>query len=209
MDGPFAPLQIAAGDELRCAFLQTSGDPRHEPQRLAQLLQDSSAAVAHTTPANWPLTLAQRMDETLRASMSDATAAAPTSAIFAAVALTRAAVHVCTAGDLRVYLVTDGRTGEVTRDHVYQNEPLQPPLPDLPSELAKSLLTRQLGGTPTRPPVAHVWTAVGACRLLICSSDFHHGRDPEAYGVEHIQADLAARSLGAGLIAVIDWNART
>lgn len=65
----------------------------------------------------------------------------PTNGLCAAIVVGADFVEVCTAGDLRVHLLSGGAWTRVTRDHAYANDPFENEIPDLDPAVAASLAT--------------------------------------------------------------------
>ena len=204
--GAFGALEIADGDRLWCAYLESDPRPGRAPDALARLLADAAAAVrTEAAGERWPSAMAAAVDGALRrgAGAEAPPAGAPTSALFAAAMVTADAMYVCTAGDLRVHLLCDGVLRAVTRDHVWSSDPPEvapAAMAGLPPEVAAGLSTRWLGGSPAPPPESARWPirrASDADHLLV---EVHRRRAPAAY----LPGELASPPPGPGLLVVAE-----
>lgn len=203
-DERFATLSIRVGDELRCVFLEF-GWSGHSHDILAQTLVSAATFARSSASDSWPSAMASSINDSLRRIMEAGEQNAPTSALFAGMALTPRVVHVCTAGDIRVHLVVGDDLVHVTRDHVQSLDPLPgKALAHLEPLVATALPTRQLGGTQTRPPESHSWTVDGPYSTIVCSSDLHLRRPAKEYIHEMLPCVPTACSSGrSGLLATI------
>jgi hypothetical protein len=199
--GPFAWIELVDGDVMRCAYLEHAGDPR-DRHTLAALLHEVAGAVPVDPLESWPRRLADALDGAMRRRLADPSLQGPTSALFAAFALGGGVAHVCTAGDLRVQMAIADEIVETTRDHVWA---LDPPAPAaaVPPELAATLVTRQVGGNPGRPPETWTWPVSAEAAFWISSSQYHQHRDPDAYGVAAMRVDLDSAAHREGLLVAV------
>jgi hypothetical protein len=200
----YGVLSVAAGGAHLFAAAEdamTSG----APGAAARLLTSAAAALMDRGPPapEWPSELASRVAERL-ASKAEGD---PAWVLFAAVLVLKDAVHVCTAGDLRVHLVRGGEVLRWTRDHVLANEPMEwirETYGDLSLDAHGTMITRTLGSS-SRPPEAVTWPADGPSSVLVCSSAVHRHRPPDAYARELLEASVGEDGADdAGLLARID-----
>jgi hypothetical protein len=175
-----AVVHVADGE---VSLLAVVVDPMENggPAAARSLLID---AVAETgtqrgEAASWPGSVASRLDQRLR----EARAGNPSWVIFAAAAITETAVHVCTAGDLRIHLVQGDRVIRTTRDHIVRNEStewLRKTYGEAPLDDHATMLTRTLGSGDL-PAETDTWPALVNGSLWLCSSEVHRFRSPEQY----------------------------
>jgi len=181
MDGEWT-LLAAAEDAM------SAGAPGAVRRLLAEAAAECLAGGGG--PAGWPSRLADRLGERLRRKA----AGEPAWVFFAAVAVSAAEVHACTAGDLRVHLVEDGRLTRWTRDHVLANESpewVRRTYGGVDVQHHRTMATRALGQSGL-PPEPVTWLAAGSARsVLVCSSDLHRHRAPESCAAELFAAAAA------------------
>jgi len=108
----------------------------------------------------------------------------PDAVFFAGLLMTRQAVSVCTAGDIRIHLLQRGDLLEVTRDHTILSDPVAGVTERLSAEQREvhvGIPTRWLGPTADRPPESVRWAVSGQYQVLVSTSLVHRYRDPRDY----------------------------
>lgn len=112
---------------------------------------------------------------------------------YAAAVIGRGETSICTAGSLRVHLIRDGSLYRVTRDrnavdddadHVYSGVAERP-------EFFRNVITRAVPAT-ERPVECRWWDVSDEDVVAICTSQFHHHRDPAGYVAGLLNSDLRA-----------------
>jgi hypothetical protein len=123
------------------------------------------------------------------------------------VVVTEDAVHVCTAGDIRVHLVRGGSVVRSTRDHVLANESpewVRATYGGVPLGHHATMVTRTLGSC-ALPPEKEEWPAKSPFSVLVCSSAHHRHREPNVYAEELLAAALREdEPLEEGVLARIE-----
>jgi hypothetical protein len=148
----------------------------------ARLLTGASAEVlaARGAPPSWPGRLASAISARLGEQRETGD---PGWILFAAALVSQHAVHVCTAGDIRIHLVKDRRILRATRDHILANESpewVQATYGDLDLDHHATMITRSLGNS-ALPPEQETWSVQAPFSVLACSSDYHGYRSPDLY----------------------------
>jgi hypothetical protein len=120
--------------------------------------------------------------------------------LYAGVCITGTTIEVCTAGDIRVHLIENGRIKRVTRDHTAREDDASGQYAALgaPDEILRATITRALPASEQHPIECHHWNSAAGAILLICSSKLHGHREPGEYALG--VSDTAARD---GLFATI------
>lgn len=122
--------------------------------------------------------------------------------VFAGVSAHLDRVEVCTAGDLRVHLIANGRLERWTRDHILREDP-QPGFPEDFAATMSTIVTRSLNrGGP--PPEDIVWPSRPPYRVFVCSEEYHHHEPPERYAADIAGGPPAVPNRGShlgGLVA--------
>jgi len=183
---PAAFLSLASDGEVCFAVIQdplASGAPAALRSVLAQstLATDATATPGDNpaAPASWPRQIAEHIEQRLRRRG----AGDPAWVLFAGGRATRESIEVCTAGDLRVHLLSGRSIVHRTRDHVAaneSNESLARSHPGVPLADHPTLLIRSLGSG-ALPAESVCWPARGITSIVVCSSEIHRHRDPESY----------------------------
>lgn len=200
--GSFAIAQQVDGEAVRCACLESYSASAASAAHAD--LEQAFMTAREATRERWPLYVAEHLDKVFRENTEACNREACGNALFAGVLVTADSVQVCTAGDLRVHLLSGGALARVTVDHVYVNDPFEPPLRELNPELTASLSTRWLGGAPSRPPNSRCWEATRPFTVIVCSSQLHQRRRPQDYLQMLLSRDYLAIALRAGLLVRID-----
>lgn len=184
----FGTLAIQEGEVFLVAVAE-DGMASGAPGAAARILTSAAGVLMQAekqlTP-HWPALLASQVTDQLRLKERDA----PAWLLFAAVLISPSAIHVCTAGDIRVHLICGGRVARVTRDHILANESpdwVRTTYGDLPPGDHDTIITRTLGNC-SLPPEADAWQAQTPFSLLICSSAYHRHRLPDTYAAEIFEA---------------------
>jgi hypothetical protein len=177
VEGPFLfwALEQQTGTLLVC--LQYDGD---DDSRVS-LLRGLNAAVqrAHAESADrWPAAFCNELDLFLRTRSAHLRM---TSSMCVAMAIHQESIHICSAGDLRVDLLADGRSYERTHDHIRRNDLPDTLLTDDPLSLTP---TRWLGGQGSKPPECYRWGTSNRDAILVCSSEYHR----YDYGDKYIES---------------------
>lgn len=175
------------------------------PGAMSRILVEAAATVKYGRDASdeWPSQLASSVAARLAVKREDE----PSCVIFSSAAITRDAVHICTAGDTRVHLVKNGKIQRWTRDHVLENESpewARSQYGDIPLSDHSTMLTRTLGMC-SLPPDTYTWNVTAPFTVLVCSSGYHQRRAPEIYIQELIKPVFDGSKMASdGVTARID-----
>jgi serine/threonine protein phosphatase PrpC len=179
-DGPFGALAIV---DATAVFLGVVGDAMGSagPGAAARLIAEVAATVKpnRVMIREWPDRLASSVAERVAASIEGD----PGCVIFCAVAASDEVVQVCTAGDIRVHLVKDGKMLHCTQDHILENESrdwVREKYGDISMSDHATLLTRTIGMC-SLPPGRETWSIAAPFIVLICSCEYHRHRSPNTY----------------------------
>jgi hypothetical protein len=182
-------LAIDAGQSL--CFAAADAGQGSTPGATARLLSEAAAqSTADSRPGTWPVRLAS----SIRARLTNARQENdPAWILFVGLEVVQGTVHVCTAGDIRVHLVKDGTVMHTTRDHILVNEPLEwvrATYQDIDLQAQGTILSRSLGSC-ALPPTEVAWSAAAPFSILVCSSEHHQHRAPDAYASRLLEALLS------------------
>lgn len=139
----------------------------------------AASVASDAAPSGWPGQIAARISEPLAAGREGA----PPWLLYAGLAIGESVAHVCTAGDLRVHLLQEGRVLRVSRDHVLANESpawVRAQYGDSLLPAQGSVVSRSLGRS-MLPPESVEWPLSGAWSIVVAASAIHGHRPPEAY----------------------------
>jgi serine/threonine protein phosphatase PrpC len=140
----------------------------------------------------WPLQEARRLDAVLKERRA--------MALFAAVAARPGLVSVCTAGDIRVHLISNGQLQAVTSDHTFATDPLFVQERErVPPDMRALVATRGLGVGATAPPEVVSWRAPDEYVIAVCSADIHRQRPPTEY-LDLLLRGISGAVRSAGLL---------
>ena len=202
--GCTAFLYLADGGAIRFAVVSdplASGRREAAGAVLAQAAGESEREDGEGL--SWPERLAGQIDRRLREKREGD----PAWLVFAAGQLTSGDVpvcHVCTAGDLRICLLSGRDIVHATRDHVARNESpewLARAYPGVDLVDHATMLTRSLG-TGEFAPESSTWPIPGVPSLLVCSSEIHGYRSP----IGGFDARAGGTPAGEGVLLRIDLS---
>lgn len=176
-------LQVADDETAFLAGAAGLGPPVDPARSLSRLLADGAAALGRDLD---PAALAAALDTSIRA----AGERGPGPISYAAARAGAAEVVICTAGDLRVHLVVDGRVERTTRDHILPSDPIPGMPPDTAARL-QSFRTRGVGGPVPSVHETVVWPVAPPYRLVVCSDEYHRFQPVDVYW-SALAGDLAA-----------------
>lgn len=200
--GDVSFLSHSVNTNAFCAVIETNDyDLRLQNERIGihELFAATCKSLADetTTIENIPLTFAKAIDKSLKESNKTPREGASSEANFAAVALAKNSVFVCTSGICRVHLIQSEAVVKVSRDHNFVSDLLQPPDLDRRLKLENDSIaflvpTRTLGSVAieNKPPELVKWDVDGDYDILISSSQYHKFRDPSEYAVRFLRSDL-------------------
>jgi serine/threonine protein phosphatase PrpC len=121
----------------------------------------------------------------------------PRFVLYAAVLVSSGTASICTAGDLRVHLIREGRVVSVTMDHNLIDDPIEGAIQARDEAMRSVYLgasTRGLGDSNLgREPECLKWGLKPGDDILVCSSQFHNFHAPEEYAGDFVRGEHLAR----------------
>lgn len=180
-------VSVEAGAWTVVAVVEDAGGAG-SPAVIEAIVAEAVAATiaSDAAPSGWPAQIAARISEPLTARRGGA----PPWLLYAGLVIGGLTAHVCTAGDLRVHLLQDGRVLRASRDHVLANESpawVRAHYGDSLLPAQGSVVSRSLGRS-MLPPESVEWPLAGAWSIVVASSAIHGHRPPEAYAAALAEA---------------------
>ena len=129
-------------------------------------------------------------------------------AFFVSAIATLSYVEICMSGPFRVHLIKDGRLVASAREHILQQDPFEDgELASIDLNTHGNVVTRSLGDPHSRPAETTRWPISPPYRVVICTTDFHQYRAPEAYlTLLGDVGDARVPEWSEGTVAILDFS---